>query len=162
MRTRIRTDAQPQRDEQLCDHAHAARLAVRSGEVDRGELLLGRAEVLQEDGDALQRRGAARPGRQADAGLHVDVRVEPGQRTEAGAIGHVWSFGASSTFTASSAPGTHSMSPTTRPAARTSSIAAPSAASRSGVSCTTTRVTGFARDTFCSDFSLRIAPSTSP
>ena len=104
MRARRGADHESDGREELRDHAGRRGLAVRAGEMDRGVLELGRAEVLQQRADALERGCAplARGRRHADAGLEVHVRVEPRPRLEQASLTR--SGGASSTSTRSSAP----------------------------------------------------------
>src|SRR5262249_18992197 len=146
---------------QLRHHPHGAGLAVRARDVNDRKLFFRRTEIFQERGDALERGGAARSRRRhADAGLQVDVRVQPAACVEGRAVGHGFSGGARSTFPGSSGP-TSISSTAILPASQTSLRAASSAATRSAVSRTTTRSTSVASERFCSDFSLRTAPSTS-
>ena len=128
------------------------------------ELELGRPEVLQQRADALERRRAppARRRRHADARLQVDVRVEPGPRRSRAGAAHASSGGASSTSTAQLGA---DLGRELGDLARLAHVGlgarrAPRAVRR--VSCTTTRSTGVTSETFCSDFALRTAASTSP
>ena len=146
MRARVRADLQPERGEQLGEHAHGGGLAVRARDVDGREFDLGRAEVLHQRGDPLERgRAPPAPGGDVEA-LQVDVRAQPARPVEAGGRAHA-SGSASSTRTENAAP-TSTSSLAILPASHTS-WRARLRARRGGARCRprTTRATGAASET---------------
>ena len=139
VRRRVRAGLEPGGDEQRRRDARRRRLAVRARQMDRRILELRRSEQRRERLHPLQRRmrrTARLPHGHADR-LQVHVGVEPGEGLSG--VQPALSDGLANSTSTENSSAVSTSSASACEDSRTSSIAPWSSASRSAVSCTTTR-----------------------
>ena len=86
VRARVRADREPIRPQKRGAQPRRRALAVRTGDVDDGEGLLGLAHRARQRGDPLEGRERRTSGDAALDRLEVDVAVEPGERVAEGSV----------------------------------------------------------------------------